>query len=158
MSRQTDPEMAPSDAGSGQPSLLAALTGRSCNVTFDDVSRPQPRLMVKMQLTDKDLAEIVGAIRAVREPAAIVLFGSQARGDAGEHSDLDLLVVRHREFRGDESRRRELGRLYRAVADKFAIPKDILLFTPHELEEWRHTTNHAASEAVREGRVLYGQI
>lgn len=121
-------------------------------------STSHPHWSLEMQLTDEEFIEIVGAIRAVREPAAIVLFGSQARGDASEHSDVDLLVVRRREFRGDESRRKELGRLYRAVTAKCTIPKDILLFTERELEDWRNTTNHAASEALREGRILYGQV
>lgn len=98
------------------------------------------------------------AIRSVAEPSAVILYGSYARGNAGEQSDIDLLVVRAAEFGKGESRRKELGRLYRAAAARSGIPKDILLFTKREFEAWRKTTNHVASEALREGRVLYGQI
>ena len=35
------------------------------------------------------------------------------------------------------------------------VPIDLLLYTPEEVEQWRHTTNHVVSEAMREGKVLY---
>ncbi len=94
----------------------------------------------------------------MEEPAAIVLYGSYARGNADDRSDIDLLVVRNAEFRQGESRRKELGRLYRAVTAKCNIPKDIVLMTKAEIQAWRNTTNHMASEALRDGRVLYGQV
>ena len=111
-----------------------------------------------MRATETTFDEIVQAIRSVAEPSAVVLFGSYARGNANEQSDIDLLVVRNRDFIPGESRRKELGRLYRAVAARVGIPKDILLLTKHEFEDWRSTTNHPASEAFREGKVLYGEV
>ncbi len=111
-----------------------------------------------LRADENTLREVVEAIRAAANPSAVVLYGSYARGDANERSDIDLLVVRDAEFREGESRRRELGRLYRATAAKSDLPKDILLFTKSEVEAWRGTTNHVVSEALREGRVLYGQV
>jgi predicted nucleotidyltransferase len=111
-----------------------------------------------VRLSETTLAEIVDAIRSVYEPAAVILFGSQARGDVHARSDVDVLVIRNEEFRTGESRRREIGQLYRAVSRKCDIPKDILLFTRREFEDWRNTTNHAAAQAFQEGRVLYGQV
>lgn len=111
-----------------------------------------------LRATETTFDEIVQAIRSVAEPSAVVLFGSYARGNANEQSDIDLLVVRNRDFIPGESRRKELGRLYRAVAARVGIPKDILLLTKHEFEDWRSTTNHPASEAFREGKVLYGEV
>ena len=40
------------------------------------------------------LKEIVDLIVPLVEPDKIVLFGSYARGDADEHSDIDLLVLK----------------------------------------------------------------
>jgi uncharacterized protein len=111
-----------------------------------------------LRATDATLDDVVQAIRSVADPSAIVLFGSYARGTANDQSDIDLLVIRDRDFDQGESRRRELGRIYRAVAATVSIPKDILLLTRHEFEDWRNTTNHPASEASREGRVLYGKV
>jgi len=111
-----------------------------------------------LRASEATFDDVVQAIRSVAEPSAIVLFGSYARGDPTDRSDIDLLVVRRQDFRSGESRRKELGRLYRAVTEKVGIPKDILLLTKREFEDWRNTTNHPASEAFREGRVLYGEV
>src|ERR1700732_3376293 len=111
-----------------------------------------------MTLNDSHFEDIVRAILAVSQPAAIVLFGSHARGDVHEFSDVDLLVIRDREFQKGESRRRELGLLYRSVSKNCDIPKDIILFTKNEFWSWSQTTNHMAAAAFREGRVLYGQV
>lgn len=45
----------------------------------------------------KYLAEIKTAVTAVAPDAEIILFGSQARGDAGPESDIDVLILIDRE-------------------------------------------------------------
>jgi len=102
--------------------------------------------------------DIVKAVLTVMRPTAIVLVGSQARGDTHEGSDIDLLIIREQDFKPGESRRKELGSLYRAVAKTCELPKDILLFTKSEFLNWKDPTNHMVSPASKEGRVLYGQI
>lgn len=102
--------------------------------------------------------DIVQAVLTVMHPAAIILVGSHARGDTHERSDLDLLVIRDRDFKPGESRRRELGTLYRAISKTCDLPKDVLLFTKNEFLNWKGTTNHMVSLASKEGRVLYGEI
>ena len=109
-----------------------------------------------MKRVDFDL--IVQSLLSVSDPAAIILFGSYARGDNHQFSDVDLLVVRRRDFEHGESRRRELGHLYRSMSGVCAIPKDIILFTLDEFYSWKDTTNHMVSVAWKEGRVLYGQV
>ena len=109
-------------------------------------------------LVEPDLEKVVSAVLAVCEPKAVILFGSYARGDTHLYSDLDLLVIRQKEFKSGESRRKELGRIYRSVSQACAISKDILLLTNNEFLEWRNTTNHMAAIAWKEGRLLYGQV
>ena len=111
-----------------------------------------------MPIAPAPLVESVDAIVRVSDPAAVVLFGSYARGDASENSDVDLLVIRSNEFKPGQSRRGELGQLYRSASKVCDIPKDILLFTRGEVEAWRGTTNHMIAAALKEGRLLYGEI
>jgi predicted nucleotidyltransferase len=94
--------------------------------------------------------EIVRRIVATVDPDRIVLFGSRARGDAGPHSDYDLLVVALCE----QSRLRRALPLYRALAG-LRIPKDVLWWTPREIDEWRSVRSHFVTTALREGEVLY---
>jgi predicted nucleotidyltransferase len=111
-----------------------------------------------MTPADDQFKGIVQAILAVSQPSAIILFGSHARGAAHKFSDVDLLVIRKEEFRPGESRRKELGQLYRSISKISGVPKDIILYTGNEFRSWKNTTNHMAASAFKEGRVLYGQV
>jgi uncharacterized protein len=98
--------------------------------------------------------ELSQAITAVADPAFIILFGSQARGDTDANSDVDLLVVQEKRLWKSGSRRREIGRLRRALP-RIGCPIDLLLFTPSEVSRWRSCRNHVVAEAFEEGKVLY---
>ncbi|MGO9467052.1 MAG: nucleotidyltransferase domain-containing protein [Isosphaeraceae bacterium] len=100
------------------------------------------------------LASLAERIVQLAHPRQVILFGSRARGTAREDSDLDFLIVRDRSREERWSRRREIGRIRRALPS-VGLPIDLLLYTPEEVEKWRHTTNHVVSEALREGKVLY---
>lgn len=107
--------------------------------------------------TPLDLDIAVRAILSRIEATAIVLFGSQARGEAGEHADIDLLVVAPREAMGNGPRHELLGGIWRDLAGSpFGI--DLLLYTPEEVESRRHSMNHVVARALREGRILFGHV
>lgn len=105
-------------------------------------------------VTDDILNQMVSAVVKEVDPEQIYMFGSHARGEAREDSDLDLLVVERGEFGRARSRRAEMTRLWQLLAG-FRVPKDILVYSLDEVEHWRHTTNHVIAHAVREGRLLY---
>ena len=107
-----------------------------------------------MQISDDVLSEMVQVVVKEVDPAQIYLFGSYARGQAGENSDLDLLIVERQAFGPERSRRHEMARLWRALA-RFRVPKDILVFTEDEVAYWQDARNHVIARAVREGRLLY---
>lgn len=53
-----------------------------------------PRDYARRRIESKGRRIAVSAlIEAVPAPAKVILFGSQARGNAGEFSDFDLLVI-----------------------------------------------------------------
>ena len=90
--------------------------------------------------------------RIVRDfdPLQIILFGSHARGDAGEQSDIDLLVV----FAELTDKRKTAVDIRVALAD-VPVAKDILVSTPEELERNRPRIGSVLRYAQREGKVLY---
>lgn len=103
-------------------------------------------------MNDTLLAEITRRIVAVSDPQQIILFGSQARGDAGPDSDLDFLVVK------DEvaSPRAEAARIYRALAG-LSAPVDIVVTRSDYVRSHRDVVGTVVRSALREGRVLYAR-
>lgn len=105
-------------------------------------------------LTDSRLRELTDAVVAAAHPRQVILFGSRARGGEGIESDVDLLVIEDEPFSPSRSRRREAGRLRRALP-RLGVAVDILLFARAEAEKWRRAQNHVVAEAFRTGKVLY---
>lgn len=101
------------------------------------------------KVDDALLAEAVRRIRAVGDPLKIVLFGSWARGTPHEHSDLDLLIVE-----STDDRHARVGRYYEALCDLHPS-KDIVVYTPHDVEEWSQVPMAFITTILREGQVLY---
>src|SRR5947209_19343695 len=64
-------------------------------------------------------------------PEQVILFGSQARGDAGPDSDVDLLVVMH--FEG-AARDTQLD--IREALHDILIPLDVIVTSPEDFA-WR---------------------
>ena len=90
--------------------------------------------------------------RIVREfdPLQIILFGSQARGDADRDSDIDLLVV----FAELTDKRKTAIAIDRALSD-LPVAKDIIVSTPEELERSRTRIGSVLRYAQQEGKVLW---
>ncbi len=108
-----------------------------------------------MKSIDEDvLREMVDTIVDEVDPESVILFGSRARGDAKEDSDVDFVVVESSPFGSGRDRRNEETRLWRALAG-FAVSKDILVYSSDEVDYWRDSINNVLARALREGRVLY---
>ena len=90
--------------------------------------------------------------RLVREfhPQGIILFGSQARKNADERSDVDLLVI----CSISGNRRALMVAMDRALKG-LPIARDIVVLTPDEFERDRHIPGTVARPAWKEGKVLY---
>ena len=85
------------------------------------------------------------------QPEQIILFGSVARGEENEHSDLDLMVVlRHND---DEGRDGYAIRL--AIAENFVLPVDVLIRSADILAKYRQNPNSMLSRMLQDSEVLY---
>lgn len=104
-----------------------------------------------MKKLDESLQEeIVGKILQVIQPEKIILFGSYARDEATEESDIDLLVIQPS----------DLPRYKRSTPVRLALrglfpSKDIIVYTPEEVEKWSSASTSFIANALREGKVLY---
>ncbi len=105
------------------------------------------------QVTEQLLQEAVRRICAVGSPEKIVLFGSHARGNARPDSDLDLLIIEE----SDLPRHRRPARYRLALLGMFPA-KDIVVWTPAEVERWRDVGNAFITSILAEGRVLYERL
>jgi len=97
-----------------------------------------------------DYSEMIERMRKAGNPDKIILFGSRARGDAKADSDIDLLVVE----KSDRPRYKRAARYRRAVVGLF-VAKDIVVWSPQEIEEWKEVPNAFITTILREGRMLY---
>ena len=88
-------------------------------------------------------------IEAAR-PKRIIMFGSQARGEAGEDSDLDIMVVEE----GVSDRAEEMVRLNRLLRS-LDVPVDLLVVSAEKFNYWCDTPGNVYFEAATEGEVLY---
>lgn len=80
----------------------------------------------------------------------VILFGSYARGDATEQSDVDLMIIAKSNLPRFK-RSRELYKLLRP--HPFAM--DIVVYTPHEVEKGKKTKVSFVSTVLKEGKTLY---
>ena len=87
---------------------------------------------------------------AASHPARVIVFGSYARGDANDDSDLDLLVVEPT----IENHTAEYLRLRDAVGS-IGVGVDLLLTSEPEFEKRRDWWATPVYWAEREGKVLH---
>jgi predicted nucleotidyltransferase len=94
------------------------------------------------------IQRVVDALRPYG-PDRIYVFGSHARGEADELSDLDVVLIKQT---SDPffTRLRQAGQLLPAD-----LAVDLLVYTPAEFERMLAAGNVLAETVVEEGRVVY---
>lgn len=103
--------------------------------------------------TEADIQRIVDLVVETAGPLRIVLFGSAARGELRDGSDLDIMVVMPE---GTDTLR-TAQRLYRAKSRQgvTGILVDFVVTTPGRYEDNKHCLGSVYREVERYGRELY---
>jgi predicted nucleotidyltransferase len=107
-----------------------------------------------LQVTDQLIQEMTDIIVREVNPRAVILFGSHARGDARQGSDLDFLVVEDGPFGPGRTREDAMVKLWQILFD-YAVPLDFLVYSPEEVEKWKDAPNHVIAHALKDGKVVY---
>jgi predicted nucleotidyltransferase len=101
-------------------------------------------------IDEATITKAVELLRGAALEAKIILFGSYARGDVTEESDLDFLVIE----RAVADRVAEMVRL-RRVLSPLRIPVDVVVVSERMFCDWSDTPGNVLYEAAVEGRVVY---
>jgi len=132
--------------------LLVSLGRSSVTVQVPSQENPDKTDSSFQERYQREILRVVTALREHYAPGRIVLFGSGGRGDIGEDSDIDLLIVK-------ETDRRPLDRMRDVYSVVYSpdhyLALDPLVYTPSELARRLESGDCFLQEIVRQGTVLY---
>lgn len=104
--------------------------------------------MVHSLQQEAQLGTLVEQLKAY-DPEQIILFGSAARGDTDEYSDLDIVVIK-------KTKEQFLERLKEvALLCNVPVPIDFFVYTPEEFALMKEQDNPFIERVASEGKVLY---
>ncbi len=98
------------------------------------------------EVNEKRITEAGRRLAAAATNAQVILFGSHARGEAGPHSDIDVLVVEPEVANEAE----ESVRLHRILR----MPADIIVVSREFADRWSEVRGSLVHAALSEGRII----
>ena len=98
------------------------------------------------------IEQIVNTIVTTVEPEKIILFGSHARGDYKQNSDIDILILK----KGLKNERDLTNNLYMEFFNrKISIPIDLIAIDYDKYYQLNNDIGFIYKTIDREGRVIY---
>jgi predicted nucleotidyltransferase len=101
---------------------------------------------------DPAIAEIVRRLVEAVDPDKLILFGSRAAGRPSEPGDYDILIVKDSPLSPYQRLKPAYAALWRV-----GVPVDLLWYAPAELDYWAGVSMHVATQASRNGVVIYAR-
>lgn len=105
-----------------------------------------------MMIKENDIKTVAARLASSVNAECIILFGSHARGNATENSDVDLMIIAESDLPRFK-RSRELYKLFRP----YPFGMDLIVYTPKEIEKGKKSSVSFVSNVLREGMVLYAR-
>jgi predicted nucleotidyltransferase len=107
--------------------------------------------VTKVSIDRATIQAVAQLIAQKFDPEQIILFGSHARGNAGSHSDIDLLLV----LKSLDNWPKRGNPIRRAIGEKFILPVDVLVITPDRLAEQSNNPYSFVNTALESKEILY---
>ena len=101
-------------------------------------------------INENEIKQIAIRIGIAANAERVVLFGSHARGEANENSDVDLMIIAN----SDLPRFKRSRKLYTLVKP-YPFSMDLLVYTPQEVEKAKRSPVTFVSMILKEGKTLY---
>ena len=103
-----------------------------------------------MEITRELIDNIVKKIVDNVHPKMIILFGSYARGNPSEDSDIDLIVIKDSDLKPGK-RAQEIDILF---SDR-TFPLDIIVYTPEEVKRFKDVNGSFIKDIFESGEIVY---
>jgi len=97
-----------------------------------------------------DIQNVARRLGEVTRAERVILFGSHARDEADEGSDVDLLIIAPSTL----PRHKRTPPLY-GMFCPYPFPMDLLVYTPEEFRREEQSEQSLIQRILREGRVVY---
>ena len=100
------------------------------------------------------MEQIVRFITSKISPEKIILFGSYARGDNSQNSDIDILIL----IKNLENERKITGALYKALLNEnIPVSIDFIAVDYDKYNSLKNEIGYIYKTIEREGQTLYGK-
>jgi predicted nucleotidyltransferase len=106
--------------------------------------------MANKTLSSEKLREIINRINDVAHPERIIMFGSAARGEMDQDSDIDLLVIK-----GGEYNQNKLTKEIYINMIGIEQSVDVILATPEQVEKYKDINYLIIAPALKEAQEVY---
>lgn len=101
-------------------------------------------------INEHDIERVAQRIGNAANAERVILFGSYARGEADENSDVDFMIIAESDMPRFK-RSRELYKMFRP----YPFGMDLVVYTPSEIEKGKRSHISFVSHVLQEGKILY---
>ncbi len=106
--------------------------------------------MISKDQFDKEIQNIVNQLVRLYKPEKIILFGSLAKDQIEQGTDIDLFIIKNDVPKLGVDRIRQLDALI-----KYKLATDFIVYKPQELEQRLKLGDPFVKTILKEGKVLY---
>ncbi len=106
--------------------------------------------MISKDQFDKEIQNIVNQLVRLYKPEKIILFGSLAKDQIKQGTDIDLFIIKRDVPELGVDRIRQLDALI-----KYRLATDFIVYKPQELEQRLKLGDPFVKTILKEGKVLY---